>query len=132
MTPFIELFNDFKALSEEISRQLPLALQENAKSPQEKPNESYSSTNCFAIIQTVLPGSIAELAGLQVGDYIHKINELTKVNFNSLSDVAILINKCKLKGDPCVFTVYRLGKSITITISDPSKPLGLYLAPVLT
>lgn len=127
----VALINDFKSISEEITKKLPNALQGNqAMSKSAHRGESFD--DCFAVIDRVVPGSVAETADLRVGDRIKQLNDISKNQFKSISDIIQVISTCKKEATILSIQIRRLDSTATIlvTIEDLSQPLGLYLKEV--
>jgi len=117
------LQNDHKALMKEIEEGIhevharAREQKNNAKENQEDKEMADISTKleAFLRVDSVAEGSPSSQAGLKVGDLILKFGSISGENFNSLQDIASVVQHSK--GTPVSVTVERQQRTQTLSLT---------------
>lgn len=112
------LQNDHTALLRRIEEGLAVVLSPSASSNLD-PNGTNAppptqSTDPFAKVDRVMPGSPAHMAGLQEGDLVTKFGSVSAENFRSLNDVAPVVQHSV--NSTIQVCVQRSGDSVTLSL----------------
>ncbi|CAH2295836.1 26S proteasome non-ATPase regulatory subunit 9 [Pelobates cultripes] len=115
------LQNDHKAIMKEIEEALH-NLHAREKEKRNKDDAEAQAEAClqnlpesFAKIDAVTPGSPANLSGLQVGDEIVAFGSVNASNFQTLQNIASVVQHSE--GKPLSITVVRDNKSVNISLT---------------
>lgn len=117
------LQNDHKAIMQEIEEALhklhalekEKLAQDGVEAQAEADNQSDTLPRPFAKVDAVTPGSPANISGLQVGDEIVEFGSVNEHNFQTLQNIATVVQHCE--GKPLSLTVFREGKKVHLGLT---------------
>jgi 26S proteasome non-ATPase regulatory subunit 9 len=84
----IHLRNDHKAVMEHLEKGIHAHFASLQNTPDARPTASATPGTAFAKVNTVVPGSPADQAGLKAGDVIRSFGNVNWLNHERLSKVA--------------------------------------------
>ncbi|XP_069475692.1 26S proteasome non-ATPase regulatory subunit 9 isoform X1 [Ambystoma mexicanum] len=117
------LQNDHKEIMKEIeealhrlhAREKEKRMKDEAEAEADAQSKSETLPHPFAKVDAVTPGSPANTSGLQVGDEIVQFGSVNEHNFQTLQNIATVVQHCE--GKPLSLTVLREGKKVHLGLT---------------